>query len=108
MAAKFQTTQWSQVLAAGQGEEAHGRAALEELCEAYWYPLYAYVRRQGNDPDAARDFTQAFFSHLLESDMLQVADPNRGRFRSFLLTSMKNFLSMRGTRRRRSSGVAAS
>jgi RNA polymerase sigma-70 factor (ECF subfamily) len=91
--AKFQTTQWSQVLAAGQGGETHGRSALESLCEAYWYPLYAYVRRQGNDPDAARDLTQAFFGHLLESDMLAVADPGRGRFRSFLLTSMKNFLS---------------
>lgn len=93
MAAKFQTTQWSQVLAAGKGSETQGRAALETLCEAYWYPLYAYVRRQGHDPDESRDLTQAFFSHLLETDMLQVADPSRGRFRSFLLTSLKNFLS---------------
>ena len=93
MAAKFQTTQWSEVLAAGRGSETQARAALETLCEAYWYPLYAYVRRQGNDPDESRDLTQAFFTHLLDTDMLQVADPNRGRFRSFLLTSLKNYLS---------------
>jgi RNA polymerase sigma-70 factor (ECF subfamily) len=93
MSAKFATTQWSQVLAVYGGSTQQSRDALEQLCEAYWYPLYAYVRRQGYDPDQARDLTQAFFGHLLESDLIQVADPDRGKFRSFLLTSLKNFLS---------------
>jgi RNA polymerase sigma-70 factor (ECF subfamily) len=92
MSAQFATTRWSQVLALQDGESQEGREALEALCNAYWYPLYAWARRRGNDPDAARDATQAFFSHLLETGLLQAADPNRGRFRSFLLTSFKNFL----------------
>lgn len=93
MSARFDTTQWSQVLLAGGRNDADGQAALEALCEAYWYPLYAYARRQGLDVEMARDRTQGFFIHLLESDLLRVADPGRGRFRSFLLTSFKNFLS---------------
>jgi RNA polymerase sigma-70 factor (ECF subfamily) len=92
MSAQFATTRSSQVLALRDGESQEGREALEALCNAYWYPLFAWARRRGNDPDRARDATQAFFSHLLEKDLLQTADPNRGRFRSFLLTSFKNFL----------------
>ena len=93
LTAQFATTQWSQVLAAQRGSTEESRAALESLCSAYWYPLYAYVRRHGHDPEEARDLTQAFFEHLLETDLLRVADPARGRFRAFLLGSLKNFLS---------------
>lgn len=93
---QFLTTRWSVVLAAGAGlGEASGTAArdaLAVLCQAYWYPLYAYVRRRGYDPDRSRDLTQSFFVHLLDKDALAAADPDRGRFRSFLLTALKNFL----------------
>lgn len=92
MSAQFATTQWSDVLRAGSSS-APGRAALESLCTAYWYPLYAYVRRTGKSPDEARDLTQGFFEHLLEDNLLQSADPAKGRFRSFLLACMKNYLS---------------
>jgi RNA polymerase sigma-70 factor (ECF subfamily) len=66
---------------------------MASLCEAYWYPLYAYIRRQGNDPDSARDLTQGYFAELLAKDFLQDVDPSAGRFRSFLLTSLQHFLS---------------
>jgi RNA polymerase sigma factor (sigma-70 family) len=88
----FVTTQWSVVLAAGRAETVQAQAALETLCRAYWYPLYAYVRRRGYSPEDAQDLTQEFFARLLERHRLGAADPQRGRFRSFLLTSMKNFL----------------
>ena len=90
---RFATTRWSMVLAAAggvPGEQAD--RALAELCAGYWYPLYAYVRRRGYDAEDARDLTQAFFARLLERRGLASADPARGRFRSFLLTAMKNFL----------------
>jgi len=66
--------------------------ALQHLCRTYWYPLYAYVRRQGNNPDDAQDLTQDFFARFLEKNYLRRADRERGRFRTFLLTSMKHFL----------------
>jgi RNA polymerase sigma factor (sigma-70 family) len=86
------TTRWSLVLAAGQRSSPQSSAALATLCENYWYPLYAYVRRRGHQADEAQDFTQAFFARLLEKNDLAAADPGRGRFRSFLLTSLKHFL----------------
>jgi RNA polymerase sigma factor (sigma-70 family) len=89
---RFATTRWSQVVAAGGTRSAASEAALAELCAAYWYPLYAYVRRRGYDEDDARDLTQSFFVHLLEKNRLALADPARGRFRSFLLAAMKNFV----------------
>jgi RNA polymerase sigma-70 factor (ECF subfamily) len=89
----FATTHWSLVLTAGKGASADARKALAALCQMYWYPLYAYVRRQGHQPDDAQDLTQAFFARLLEKHYLQSADPQRGRFRSFLLTAFKRFLS---------------
>ena len=89
---RFTTTHWSLVLAAAGTEETCGREALARLCEVYWYPLYAYVRRRGYSPEDAQDLTQEFFARLLERHRLGAADPQRGRFRSFLLTSMKNFL----------------
>jgi RNA polymerase sigma factor (sigma-70 family) len=88
----FATTHWSVVLAAGQKDSPHTAAALENLCRAYWYPLYAYVRRRGSSPEDAQDFTQSFFARLSERDLLSRASPQRGRFRSFLLTALQNFL----------------
>jgi RNA polymerase sigma-70 factor (ECF subfamily) len=90
---RFATTRWSQVIAAGRAQTTASRDALAGLCEAYWYPLYAYVRRWGHDPDEAQDLTQEFFARLLEKHYLRDADPSRGRFRSFLLASLKHFLS---------------
>ncbi|HEV2319289.1 MAG TPA: sigma-70 family RNA polymerase sigma factor [Verrucomicrobiae bacterium] len=89
----FATTQWSVVLTAGRAEFQLAQDALETLCRTYWYPLYAYVRRRGYSPPDAEDLTQAFFAWLLERKWLGKADPQRGRFRSFLLTSISNFLS---------------
>jgi RNA polymerase sigma factor (sigma-70 family) len=87
----FATTHWSVVLAAGQDSPKTDQA-LETLCRAYWYPLYAFVRRQGYNPPDAQDLTQAFFARLLEKKYLGLADPDRGRFRSFLLSALKHFL----------------
>ena len=85
--AQFATTRWSVVLAAGAATDGEAREALTQLCESYWYPLYAYVRRRGYPAEDAQDLTQAFIAQLLEKRALQVADPQRGRFRSFLLVS---------------------
>jgi RNA polymerase sigma factor (sigma-70 family) len=89
---QFATTRWSIVLAAGKRSSPQSSAALATLCENYWYPLYAYVRRRGYEANEAEDFTQAFFARLLEKNDLAAADPERGRFRSFLLASLKHFL----------------
>lgn len=89
---RFQTTRWSVVLCAGQRGEG-AREALEWLCQTYWYPLYAFVRRQGFDADEAQDLTQSFFLSLLEYDSLEKIDPKYGKFRAFLLASIKHFLS---------------
>lgn len=93
MGAEFSTTQWSQVLAARDGSDTQARKALADLCETYWYPLYVYVRRQGYDPGEAEDLTQAYFAALLEKEYLQNVDASKGRFRSFLLASLRHFLS---------------
>jgi len=87
----FATTHWSMVLEAQQ-DSGSGREALEKLCKAYWFPVYSVVRRQGFDPDTARDFTQEFFALLLSRDGLAKARRERGRFRGFLAQSVKNFL----------------
>ena len=88
----FFTTHWSVVLAAGRSDTPRARAALGWLCETYWYPLYAFVRRSGYDPHDAKDLTQEFFARLLEHNWLSQANQHRGRFRSFLLAAMKHFL----------------
>ena len=90
--ADFASTRWSIVLAAGQPSAPDARDALATLCQDYWYPLYAYVRRRVRDPNQAQDVIQEFFGRLLEKNLLVVADPKRGRFRSFLLTSLRHFL----------------
>ena len=89
----FVTTHWSVVLTAGRNDTARAQAALERLCQTYWYPLYAYVRRRGHSPEDAQDLTQEFFARLLEHNWLGRADQQRGRFRSFLLSAMNHFLS---------------
>lgn len=91
--AVFATTQWSLVVLAGDRASPNSQAALETLCRNYWYPLYAFARRRGSSPDDAADLTQEFFSRLLEKEFLQAADREKGRFRSFLLTVFKRFLS---------------
>ena len=80
------------MLHAGQRDEPGSTEALETLCRAYWFPLYAFARREGHGPEEARDLTQEFFSQLLGKNFLEAADPNRGRFRSFLLASFKNMM----------------
>jgi RNA polymerase sigma-70 factor (ECF subfamily) len=80
------------VCVAGRDATPESRRALAELCESYWFPLYAFVRRKGYQAAEAQDLTQAFFAELLEKDRLQLADPARGRFRSFLLASLQNYL----------------
>src|SRR5215467_8602316 len=89
---EFNTTHWSLVLAA-RGESAAAQEALEKLCRIYWWPLYGFVRRQGHKPEEAQDLTQAFFARLLERRDLETVRQERGRLRSYLLASMRNFLS---------------
>ena len=88
----FPTTQWSVVLRAATREDTQAHAALESLCRRYWYPLYTFVRRCGRDHHAAEDATQQFLAQLLATDALQRAQPDRGRFRTFLLSGLRNFL----------------
>lgn len=89
---RFTTTQWSVILAAGETDSRAAQQALSQLFEKYWYPLYAYARRRGYLHENAQDLTQSFFLRLLEKKALKAADPERGKFRSFLLSSFKNFL----------------
>lgn len=90
---RFTTTHWSLVLAAAENDDASGREALAKLCKVYWYPLYAFVRRQGLGPHDAQDLTQEFFVRLLEKNYLGDVDRRKGKFRSFLLAALKHFLS---------------
>lgn len=90
--ASFATTHWSVVLTAGAGDSKQAAQALENLCAVYWYPLYAHVRRRGHDADAARDLTQGFFADVLSRNAFALADSSRGRFRTFLLGALDNFL----------------
>lgn len=91
--AAFVTTHWTAVLTAGQcADTTQAQAALEKLCRAYWYPLYAYVRRCGHSPHDAQDLTQEFFARLLEKQWLADVAPEKGRFRTFLLVVLKRFL----------------
>jgi len=91
-AQQFATTRWTMVLMAGHGGATQSRRALEELCQTYWYPLYAYVRRLGNGPEDAQDLTQEFFARLIAKQFLGGVDRTKGKFRSFLLASLKHFL----------------
>ena len=89
---QFPTTRWTLVVAAGHPRRTEARSALVSLCEGYWYPLYAYLRRRGYPTDQAQDLTQEFFIRVLEGRYLDRAEPEKGRFRSFILTSLKFFV----------------
>lgn len=88
----FPHTRWSVVLAATQQPSPEAEAALETICRAYWYPLYAFVRRSGQSPPDAQDLTQEFFRHLLEKQWLEGANREKGRLRTFLVTALKHFM----------------
>lgn len=91
-AGTFASTHWSVVLAAGQGNDARALAALEVLCRTYWYPLYAFLRRRGQQPADAEDLVQGFLEHVLERKFIQDAHPHKGRFRSYLLASLNHYV----------------
>jgi RNA polymerase sigma factor (sigma-70 family) len=97
---RFATTHWSIVLAAGRRPSPFSHQALATLCETYWYPLYAHVRRRGYRAEQAQDLIQEFFARLLAENYLRVADPQRGRFRSFLLAALNHFLAKERRRAR--------
>jgi RNA polymerase sigma factor (sigma-70 family) len=104
----FATTRWTVVLAAGDRGAPQADVALEELCRTYWFPLYAYVRRQGHSREDAEDFTQAFFARLLEKNYLEGISSDKGKFRAFLLVAVKRFLANewdRANRQKRGGGV---
>jgi RNA polymerase sigma-70 factor (ECF subfamily) len=108
-AARFPTTHWSRVLAAADRAAPEDREALAELCRAYWYPIYAFIRHQGYSPADAQDLTQSYFARLLEGGVLAAADARRGRFRAFLRTDCGFFLADQCDRERalkRGGGVA--
>jgi RNA polymerase sigma factor (sigma-70 family) len=89
---RFATTHWSMVIRAGHDRSSEAERALAVLCENYWFPLYAFVRRTGRSAEDARDLTQEFFARLLAQRLIAAADREKGRFRSFLLGAMKHFL----------------
>jgi DNA-directed RNA polymerase specialized sigma24 family protein len=98
--AVFATTHWSVVLTAAQKDSPQAAKALEQLCHDYWYPIYAYIRRQGHPPEAAEDLTQEFFARLLAKEYLSAVHPEEGRFRWFLLCAVKRLLINEGERAR--------
>jgi RNA polymerase sigma-70 factor (ECF subfamily) len=100
MGRAFETTHWSVVLAAKGSDGSRARAALAELCAAYWQPLYGFVRRLGHSADDAQDLTQAYFVRFLEKEYLGDVAPERGRFRAFLLASMRHFVANEWDRRK--------
>src|SRR5258708_17944431 len=98
--AEFPNQVWSVILVGAESRLPGSKAALTELCRHYWYPLYAFARRRGHAPHDAQDLTQGFFLHLLEHRALKRADPLKGKFRSFLLASFRNFLADEADRAR--------
>jgi RNA polymerase sigma-70 factor (ECF subfamily) len=104
----FVSTRWSVVLSATDTTTPASHAALEKLCQTYWYPLYAYVRRKGHSPEDAQDLTQGFFERFLEKKYLRVVDRGKGKFRSFLLASLEHFLAKEwrdANRKKRGGGI---
>lgn len=97
---RFATTRWSLVIAAGRTSEPRSAEALAYLCELYWYPVYAFIRRQGHGPEDGADLTQEFFTRVLEKNYFHDADPARGHFRGFLCASVRHFLSNQRDRAR--------
>jgi RNA polymerase sigma-70 factor (ECF subfamily) len=98
--ARFPTTHWSRVIAAGDLASPEARTALAELCEAYWYPIYSLIRRRGHPPDEASDLTQDYLTRLLEKPVIAAADRTKGRFRAFLKTDCQHFLLDKDRRKR--------
>ena len=92
-AGQFHTTRWSAVLLSAQSQTPGSQAALAELCRIYWYPIYSFVRRRGSSAEDAQDLTQGFFLHLLDHKALRQVSPIKGKFRSFLVASLQNYLS---------------
>lgn len=104
----FPDSRWTLVHRAQKGDEEAAHAALNELCKIYWYPIYAYIRRSGKQPEEAEDLTQGYFASLLDRDYLAKATPERGKLRAFLLTDLKFYLSnhwRHGQAVRRGSGI---
>jgi RNA polymerase sigma factor (sigma-70 family) len=91
-AGQFRTTRWTAVLLSAQSQAPGSQEALAELCRIYWYPLYAFVRGRGSSPEEAQDLTQGFFLHLLDHKALRQVSPLKGKFRSFLVASLRNYL----------------
>ena len=91
MGAAFRSTHWSLIFKAGDSLSPDSNGALEELCHRYWYPLYSFARRRGQNAHDAQDITQGFFAKLLEKGYVKAADPNKGRFRTFMLTAFKAY-----------------
>src|SRR6478609_2751807 len=91
-AMQFRTTNWEMVSGAADSTSPAWARSLEELCQIYWLPVYAFIRKRGHSPEAAEDLTQEFFAHILHSYFLSKAEASRGRFRSFLMASIENFL----------------
>jgi RNA polymerase sigma factor (sigma-70 family) len=91
--AVFQSTLWSRIVAAAHRDSPEAAESLNELCRLYWFPTYAYLRRSGHDPHQSKDLTQGFFAYLLANGVLKKATPELGRFRSFLLGTLSNFVS---------------
>jgi hypothetical protein len=103
----FETTRWSLVLAAAGNDSQAARDALSSLCQTYWYPLYAYLRRRGLDPEDARDLTQGFLTSLIERQDFEGLRQDRGRFRAFLLASLKHYLSNWSAHERTPTGLTS-
>jgi RNA polymerase sigma factor (sigma-70 family) len=99
-AGRFRTTRWTVVLLSAQSQAPGSKDALAELCRLYWFPLYAFVRRRGYSPVETQDLVQGFFLHLLDHQALAEVDPRKGKFRSFLLASIRNYLSNEADRGR--------
>ena len=97
---RFHTTQWSMVLLSAQSKTSGCKEALADLCKLYWYPLYAFIRHRGYSPEDAQDLVQGFFLHLIEYKTLSRVDRSKGKFRSFLLASLQNFLANEADRAR--------
>ena len=89
---EFKTTHWSLVVASREDDSDVRRTSLGELCEAYWYPLFAYLRRKGYTPDKSADYVQSFFVELIEKDFLEAVSPDKGRFRWFLMSAIKRYV----------------
>ena len=100
----FDTTHWSMVVSSREPDSEIRRDSLEALCRAYWYPLFAYLRRKGYGPEAAADYVQSFFVELIDKDFLEAVSPEKGRFRWFLMSAVKSFVAKEVEKQSRKTG----